>query len=176
MPGAQEDVHYNLLNDGGASNGTSTDKGSYDIYAKVDVYFDWTQNENSKSKYGKLDDINYIKLFMEDNVIPEVDSYEQQQKIGDWIVAYNKGNQLTMYYTKPLKEEQKTSDFISKIAFDTAMDNKYADAKLEISTDVSAVQADSADAAFATEWGVFPNFIESTDGIKVLDSISENAQ
>ena len=49
MPGQEEVVKYNITNDGGVSNGTNSDNGSYDIYAKVDVYFDWTQDADSRS-------------------------------------------------------------------------------------------------------------------------------
>lgn len=185
MPGQEETVKYNITNDGGLSNGTNSDQGSYDIYAKVDVYLDWTQDTNSRSEYGELDsDTDYIDLFIDTSsndvakyeAIPYISSYEQQKKIGDWIIAYYGNNQLTMYYTKPLLVNQMSSDFISKIAFDTAMDNKYAGAMLDISAEVSAIQASSADAAYATEWGVYPKFVKGNDGVLILDSVSENEE
>ena len=185
MPGQEEVVKYTITNDGGLSNGTNSDNGSYDIYAKVDVYFDWTQDADIKSKYGEIDaSANYLKLFIdtatndevEYQAIPGVSSYDQQKKIGDWIITYCADDQITMYYTKPLADNQMSSDFISKIAFDTAMDNKYAGAKLDISAEVSAVQANSADAAYATEWGVYPKFVKDGSGVLILDSVSENAE
>ena len=127
---------------------------------------------------------NYLKLFVNTSTngevkyeaIPCVSSYDQQKKIGNWIITYCADDQITMYYTKPLASNQMSSDFISKIAFDTAMDNKYSGAKLDVSAEVSAVQANSADAAYATEWGVYPKFVTDGNGVLILDSVSENAE
>ena len=56
------------------------------------------------------------------------------------------------------------------------MDNKYEEAKYDISAEVSAIQADSAEDAFATEWGVYPVFKDNGNGVLMLESVSENAR
>lgn len=178
MPGKEESVNYFITNDGGASNGTKSDLGNYDIYAKVNVYLDWEQAEDSKVKYGDIEDEdNFLKLFVgaSSEELPFISSYSKQVSAGDWIVTYYDGSQITMYYKKPLAINQSSSDYLSKIVFDKSMDNRYQGAGLHITADVSAVQVNSAEATFATEWGVYPKFVTDNKGNKILKSVSEKA-
>lgn len=193
VPGAEREVKYSVLNDAGKLNGTNSDNGGYDIYARVDVNFEWEQSEDYKQKYGTIDSKeDYVTLYIntgtENNpnyvTIPKNESQDgvyissdaQQTRIGDWIITYYSNDQLTMYYTKPIENESVSSEFLSRISYDTAMDNKYEEAKYDISAEVSAIQADSAEDAFATEWGVYPVFKDNGNGVLMLESVSENAR
>lgn len=185
IPGAKTDVSYFVTNDGGMKNNTAGENGSYDIYAKVFVYYDWEQSEDGK-EYGELkedDDYTTLCINTGSNSDPDyveipkaIESYNDQVVIGDWIVAYSDNEQMVLYYTKPLAKDEVSSQFLSQIKFDTAMDNRYVGANLNIETEVHAVQADSAVSAIASEWGVFPKFETDKNGVKIITSVSEEAE
>ena len=172
-PGSDTNVAYYVTNDGKESG--------YGIYAKVDIYLDWEQS-NQGSSYGSFDDDNQytvLSINTGDNnktdytAIPMVDSYKNQITIGDWIVAYANNEQVVLYYTKPIAQGDSSSEFLSRISFDKKMDNRYVGAKLSISTEVNAVQANSNISAIASEWGVFPTFTADSDGNAIISSVSE---
>lgn len=176
IPGGESVVSYNTKN-----------TGSYDMYTRVYVTFDWKQ-DNKRKELGKIfNDEDMLTLYLnkgsksnpeyveipksdsEDNVY--ISSYDEQVKVGDWIITYYDSNQLQMYYTKPLSNGATSSDFLSKIAFSKDMDNKFAEAKLNIESEVQAVQANNEVSAIAAEWGVYPHFTSGNE----ISYISENS-
>ena len=120
----------------------------YDIYVKVELYKNWSDDE--------LDASNGI-------------IYGDAAENG-WLVQYEDEEQMVLYYKHPLKtttegDANKSANFMDGIRFSTEMNNAYADAKLSIEYTVTAVQANNSQDAMAAEWGMFPVF--AADGTLV---------
>ena len=176
MPGGESEVSYKVKNVGG-----------YDVYAKVYVIFDWEQN-NKEAKIDKDEDMlslyintgnkknaNYVEIPKNGSDV-YIGSYDEQIKVGDWIVTYYDNEQLQMYYTKPISSDSQSQDFLSMISCNSDMDNKYSKAKLNIETEVNAVQVNNEEDAIAAEWGVYPQFSVDSCNNKVINYISEDSK
>lgn len=154
VPGGTTSLDYRVLNDR---------KGGYDLYTRVTVHYGWSKDTLVDAEAKK----SHVVLKMNGKAYPLVKSYENQIKIGDWIVAYCDSEEAVLYYSKPLAYGE-TASFLDEITFDTDMGNQYADAHFLLDIDAAAVQADNSDDAIAAEWGVFPHFEK-----EILMSVSE---
>lgn len=152
-PGSEIELKYNVENNGGIN----AVNGDYDAYVKVDIYFKFEKDDNLVERIE--DDVNfYIFDGIEKKLLSEVDTYDKQYKVGDWIVTYMDDEMIEMYYTRPLVYGQKTSDFLSSLSFNNMIGNEYANANFVIETEVNAVQVNNGESAVAAEWGVYPIF------------------
>lgn len=134
---------------------TNPEADGYDIYARVNVYYNW---ENVSSDNSQMDEAVF-KLLLDKKELFVNTSYEKPTVNGDWLIVESVPGQITMYYKKPI-ECGETVRFLDGIKFETNMDNAYAGASLELTYEVDAVQAGNknvevAKKAIAAEWGVF---------------------
>lgn len=154
VPGGTSELNYQVVND---------QKNGYDLYARVTLYFDWASDALSESEEKN----HYVSLYLGQQTIPWVASYEKQKKIGDWIVAYCDSREAVLYYTKPLAYGN-AATFLDAVSFSSAMGNQYADAQFLLDMQADAVQVNNSQEAVAAEWGVYP---EIENG--VLTGVSE---
>lgn len=168
-PGDIEELGYSVQNDGGMhSTG-----GSYDIYTRINVHYGFDDNGNDDIIHENTPVKLNIKTGRETiNLDRYVDSYENQYRIGDWIIAYFDDEQITMYGVYPLEKGETSDEFLSSIEFDPSIGNEYSGCRFAIETSVDAVQRDNAGSAIAAEWGVFPEF--GADGSITYISETEN--
>lgn len=168
-PGDIAQLGYSVQNDGGMhSTG-----GSYDIYTRVNVYYGFDDARNS----GTISENVPVRLNIKTdkdtvNLDRYVDSYKDQYRVGDWIIAYFDDEQITMYGVYPLEKGETSDEFLSGIEFDPSIGNEYSGCGFTIETTVDAVQRDNAGSAIAAEWGVFPKF--GADGSITYISETEN--
>lgn len=165
-PGADVDLNYSVVNDGGENNSN----GSYDIYTKVYVYYGFDDVDN--------DGDSPVKFFLNDNgnkieLKDYITSYDEQYSIGKWIIAYYDDEQIVMYYTSPLKEGEQSTEFLSSMSFETTMGNEYSQKNFYIDTSVDAVQKNMAESAIAAEWGVYPQF-DADGNITYVSEVDES--
>ncbi|MEE1078907.1 MAG: hypothetical protein UIC64_07630 [Agathobacter sp.] len=161
LPGTTQDLNYTIMND--EANG-------YDLYAKVNIFYGWKdENLSSVEQLQTSIEKEYITLSLAGEKLPMEASYETPKKVGDWIITYSDGEQLEMYYSKPLSYGASVG-FLDSISFSSLMGNEYADQEINFEVDVKAVQVNNSLDAIAAEWGVYPQISE--DG--TITSISEN--
>ncbi|WP_455719382.1 hypothetical protein [Agathobacter sp.] len=168
-PGDIAQLGYSVQNDGGIHS----ERGSYDIYTRVNVYYGFDDaGDNSFISEDTPVKLN-IKTNKETvNLDQYVDSYKDQYRVGDWIIAYFDDEQITMYGAYPLEKGEISDEFLSSIEFDPSIGNEYSGLGFTIDTTVDAVQRDNAGSAIAAEWGVFPEF--GADGSITYISETEN--
>jgi len=153
---------------------------SYEAF--MDEYCEFMQSYNSSdltmlTKYTQLlskytdfaakaqawegEDLNaeYIHLFLGET---ELCADSVNSTVNGWIVQYADDEQIVLYYSEKLNPTQKTTDFVTKAVLDAKMDNQYADKTANITVTVSAVQAEVAEKAMPSEWGVYPTFSGTT--------------
>jgi len=142
LPGQERDLSvYSVSND--------LDNG-YDIYTKVVIDKQWE---------GEDLNAEYIHLFLGET---ELCADSVNSTVNGWIVQYADDEQIVLYYSEKLNPTQKTTDFVTKAVLDAKMDNQYADKTANITVTVSAVQAEVAEKAMPSEWGVYPTFSGTT--------------
>jgi len=125
----------------------------YDLYTRVVIDKQW------KNADGTTDlDLNpsYIHAYYSNT-----DEYANKNCPEGWILAKNTDEQIILYYTKPLKAEEKTTAFLTKLLLDSKMDNAYTDKNITVTITVNAVQAAVAEKSMLAEWGVKPTFDEA---------------
>lgn len=145
LPGEQVSCRYRVKND------VDVKKNAYDIYARVRIYKSW-ENEALDSKN--------IKLTYEEQ--GKMTDYENEGYITEngWLVTQQDEEELELYYTKPLKKGEESTDFLEGVTFPESLSNQYTDQKVKLEFEVTAVQVDAGDAAIQAEWGVFPKIIQ----------------
>lgn len=89
----------------------------------------------------------------------------------DWLVmsAENDTEQIVLYYKKPIGQSENTAPFLKEVHFDSSMNNEYADKEIDITITVDAVQAEVAEKAMLSEWGVMPDLAADGTIIKILE-------
>ena len=137
----------------------NTEENGYDVYVKVVINKNWQTADGEDVDFaaveGEKADILYIQNQNEKKSLVSL----EKEKFNDWIITYADAEQIVLFYTKPLAYKEKTSDFISGIAFNKDMDSKnFADAVYNLSYEVTAVQANNAKDAIAAELGMFATF------------------
>ena len=160
VPGGNYECSYNVSN---------SEEDGYDIYVKVEIYKYWEDEEGVlESKY---DSIYYDSIdgSEEEKTYPQEVNGSYLTENG-WLVQYADDEQIVLYYTKPLKASDDTSEntstnFMDGISFDPAIGNAYANKALKLDYEITAVQANNSEAAMAAEWGMFPVFDQ--DGVLV---------
>lgn len=161
-PGSAIDLNYSVFNDGGSDN----TNGSYDIYAKVFVYYGFENVQTDKDSPVQLNiDVDGEPIRLDKYIY----SYDDQYRAGDWIVTYFDDEQIVLYYTKPLAYGETSSEFLSSMKFDKDMGNEFSGQSFLIESSVDAVQTNCGKSAIAAEWGVYPDF----DGNGNITYISE---
>lgn len=141
LPGEQVTCSYRVKNDVDAA------KDAYDIYARVRIYKSW-ENETLDSENINL---TYSKQ-------GEPVNYENEGYITEsgWLVTQQDEEELELYYTKPLKKGEESTNFLEGVTFPESLSNQYTNQKVNLEFEVTAVQVDAGDAAMQAEWGVFP--------------------
>lgn len=153
----------------------------YEIYVKVNVFKYWVDETKEKEKaifeqsgsyytYDAELEPEYAGFCYGDGHL----NYDQVQ-IGtqaenNWLVAYEDEEQITLYYTKPIKAGERSTDFLEGISFSTGIDNAYTGKTLALEFEVNAVQANNSADAIAAEWGVFPSFDENGNILSVSET------
>lgn len=143
---------------------TNSEEDGYDIYARVNIYYDWKLQEDKMDEDRRDEDV--FQLLLQNQALFVNTSYENAVSNGDWIIVESIPGQIVMYYTKPIKSGEKVC-FLDQITFDADMDNVYAGASLELIYEVDAVQAGNrnvevAQKAISAEWGVFATIENGT--------------
>ncbi|MGN0485461.1 MAG: hypothetical protein ACI4HI_18125 [Lachnospiraceae bacterium] len=157
VPGAEYACKYNL------KNNVEKGKTAYPVYARVKVYKQWEDPQLDASAVelgGRKETGEFV-------------SYEklngQKQTENGWIIADQDEEELILYYTKPLKQGESTTDFLDTVKLKESLTNRYTDQKLNIKFEVTAIQSDLGTEAIESEWGVFAHI--AADG--TIQSISE---
>ena len=141
----------------------NTAEGGYSVYAKVVVDRYWTEGTENDTE-GTYADISsevteaYVSGTGSKTVYNAVEEEAKQYILNDWIVTYADDEQMILYYRKPLKSGESSSDFLTGIRFLPEMGNAYADKDYHMDITVTAVQANNSEDAIAAELGVFPTF------------------
>lgn len=137
----------------------NTAKNGYPLYAKVVADHYWAgETERSEAEQEiKLLDFAPVK------------TEQEQYFYNDWLVTYADGEQTVLYYRKPLKSGERSTDFLSEISFPAELGNDYADGEYRLDLTVTAVQADNGRDAIAAELGVFPIFDEAGNLIRISE-------
>lgn len=156
----------------------NTAADGYTIYAKVVVDRYWTERTEGETP-GEYADISsevaeaYVGRDGE-QIYDMVDTETEQYVLNDWIVTYADEEQMVLYYRKPLKSGECSSDFLTGILFRPEMGNAYADKEYHIEITATAVQANNSKDAIAAELGVFPAFDEEGNLTWVSESRPAN--
>lgn len=143
----------------------SQGENAYSMYSKVVISSTWN-NDTLDEK--ELED-DYVGFKIDGKLIKKVDSYDEQYKVGDWIVAKNDGIEMVLYYTKKIEPGEKSSDFLDAISYDSRINNDYIDGKLQFKIAAYSVQAQNVEKGMPAEWGVFPTL----DGKGNIEKIAE---
>ena len=144
---------------------TSQGENAYSMYSKVVISSTWN-NDTLDEK--ELED-DYVGFKIDGKLIKKVDSYDEQYKVGDWIVAKNDGIEMVLYYTKKIEPGEKSSDFLDAISYDSRINNDYIDGKLQFKIAAYSVQEQNVEKGMPAEWGVFPTL----DSKGNIEKISE---
>ena len=128
----------------------------YDVYVKVVIYKNWESDGDQIYPETGAADLLYVESG--EGGRQDLAAAVQNQKVNGWIVQYADDEQIVMYYTRPVKPNESTSDFLSGIKFTEAMGNEYANAAYNLEYQVTAVQANNAADAIAAELGMFATF------------------
>lgn len=129
----------------------NTKQNGYDVYVKVVIDKKWEKQDGSLVHQGEAD-----VLYAGDK--ETVAELKKGTEVNGWIVTDADDEQVVMYYKKPLKPGEHSTDFLSEIAFQEQMGSDFSDASYDLSYEVTAVQADNGAAAIAAELGVFAEF------------------
>ena len=132
IPGGTVGLEKNIVNNV---------RDGYDVYTRVTIDKQWENKELDSS---------LIQLFASEEELV------QGEKINDWFVWHADDEQIIMYYSKPLKAGESTSDFISRLDFSHKMNNNYTKAEVNISFRADAIQVIAAEDAMPSEWGIYP--------------------
>lgn len=150
----------------------NTEKNGYDVYVRVVIDKKWAKKDGTDVHQGEADILytNSGKSQSSQGNLNKDDwqELEEGQTVNGWMITHADDEQITMYYTKPLKPNENTTDFLSGIEFNRQMGADFADAAYELSYQVTAVQAENSEAAIAAELGVFAEF--APDGTMVAVS------
>ncbi len=115
--------------------------GDIPLYARVTIDKFWLDEEGEKIP---LENGDMIQIEAVDN--------------SGWIIKENNAEQVTMYYTKPLEKDEKSSNVMEHIKLSPEMGNEFADKTFQLDIRVDAVQTAGAEAAILSEWGVAAEF------------------
>ncbi|SER95662.1 hypothetical protein [Lachnobacterium bovis] len=147
----------------------SDGKNPFTMYAKVVVSSTWNDDELDEKE---LKD-DYVGYKIDGQLVKKVETYAEQYKAGDWIVAKNDGIEMVLYYTKPIKPGEKTSNFVDSISFDKDINNDYLNGKLQFKVAAYSVQENSVTKAMPAEWGVFPKLSDSGEIVEIKEEKKE---
>lgn len=136
VPGGEVEVPYSITNN--IAEG-------YELYTRVTIYKKWEEADL---------DQDMIHLFVKEG--DESKELIAGTTVNDWIVWYADGEQVIMYYTKPLGSGATSSELISSIRFDDQMGNAYAGKSVSLTFEADAVQTIAAEDSIPSEWGVYP--------------------
>ena len=157
LPGKSYECRYNVL------NSVSEEKDAYGVYARVVIDKKWDTEDGLDAG---MTGIAYS--LGEENEVYEGDLIQTQTDgsglicDNDWILTYEDGEQVVLYYTKPLDKGESTTDFMDAVEFSERMGNRYMEKNLTLEITIDAVQIDSNEDAMQAEWGVFPLIDEAT--------------
>lgn len=157
-PGQSESYKLNVVNEG-------TGKNAYGLYTKVTIDSTWDDDVLDEGEIDK----DYVSFKLAGKKLKEVLSYDEQYKVGDWIVAHHDGEETVLYYTKPIEAGESSSNFLDEIHFEAGMSKEFYGGNFKFDVNVEAVQKSNSKDAIAAEWGVFPK-IDSNGNIT---SVSE---
>ncbi len=144
VPGTEYKLPKEVVN-------TVTD--GYDVYVKVVLYKEW--EKDGEELYPETGEADILYIQDASGKKTDLAMARQNEVVNDWIVQYADSEQIILYYTRPVKPGQATTEFLSGIAFGKAMGKDYADAEYRLEYQVTAVQANHARDAIAAEFGVF---------------------
>lgn len=136
VPGGEVEVPYSI---------TNNVEGGYELYTRVTIYKKWEETDLDQDMIHL-----YVKEGNEDKELLAGTT------VNDWIVWYADGEQVIMYYTKPLGAGATSSELISSVRFDDQMGNAYAGKKVSLAFEADAVQTIAAEDSIPSEWGVYP--------------------
>lgn len=142
-------------------------RNGYELYTRVTICKRWEKSGNDELDASKIHLCMDNEQFSLKGVELTEENRETIEKAG-WLLWYQDDEQVILYYKYPLKAAgegtggEETTDFISAVSIDGSVDNRYAEAAIELEFRVDAVQAVAAEAAMISEWGVYPEF--SGDG------------
>lgn len=162
QPAGSEEAQ--LTENGAAPGGSMTfsryieNTAEYDLYARVTIYKRW-------DKDGL--DGNYIKLYQGDKELSKDNAAAFDDT--NWIIWYQDAEQVVLYYRKPLTKGETTEEALTSLTIDKAINNDYADAQVTLEFEVDAVQKIAAEAAMASEWGVYPTFDEAGNIVSISE-------
>ena len=139
----------------------------YDVYVKVVIYTIWEVDGEQLYPETGAADLLYVESGEKGR--QDLAAAGMNEKVNGWIVQYADDEQIVMYYSRPVKPDAATSDFISGIKFTEAIGNEYANASYHMEYQVTAVQANNAADAIAAELGVFPVFDEDGNIIAISE-------
>lgn len=116
------------------------------IYTRVTIRKYWLNEENRKDENL---DASIIKPLFNDT---------------DWLVEFNdpqNGEDLVLYYRKPLANTEKTENFLKGIVVPTTLGNSFQNKKFALDIQVDAVQSLNGKDAMLSQWGVLATLDEN---------------
>lgn len=137
---------------------TNNVKEGYELYTRVTIYKYWEDNENGELQpenihlYTKTADGGKTEL---------LPGTEAAVRVNDWFVQYADGEQVILYYAKPLSSGEATGNVLDSLTVDEEAGNAYTGRRIVLEIQADAVQKAAAEASIPSEWGVYPSFDEA---------------
>ncbi len=141
LPGQEETVNNFFVSNKGGEH-------DYDVFTRVVIDKQWENRELDASK---------IKLFIGENEL-NAETMAEGKGLAGWMLVEADDEQIILYNTAILTPGASTKEFLTKVAFDSDMNNAYADQEAHITVTVQSVQATAAEKSMPAEWGVYPVF------------------